>query len=82
MRLSWIRRPKIAVEVSGDEIIVTMPGTSFKVIYEKLNAAQLVAKTFTARHNEGEKSKITFPQFLARAWPAANDKARDLGWIA
>jgi hypothetical protein len=40
------------VEVLGDEIIVTMPGTSFRVVYEKLNAVQLIAKAFTARNSE------------------------------
>ena len=29
-----------------------------------------------------EKHKVSFPQFLALAWAAANAKARDLGWIA
>ena len=82
MILTWSRKPKIVTEVAGDEIIVTMPGTSFSVVYEKLNGVQLIAKSFTSQRNsESKKSKITFPQFLASAWKLANDKARELGWI-
>jgi hypothetical protein len=81
MILSWFRKPKIAVEVAGDEIVVTMPGTSFKVVYEKTDEGQLIANSFSARR-ESEKTNIGFPEFLSVAWTAANTKARELGWIA
>jgi hypothetical protein len=81
MILSWFRKPKIVTEVAGDKIIVTMPGTSFRVAYEKTQCGQLVASSFSGRTSESGESKITFPKFLALAWTAANDKARELGWI-
>ncbi len=43
MIVSWFRRPKLVTEVVGDEIIVMMPGSSFKVSYMKAGAGQLVA---------------------------------------
>jgi hypothetical protein len=61
------------VEVSGDEIIVTQHGSKFRVVYRKFeDQPQLVVK----RTPHGNYN------FLARAWQAANDKARELRWIA
>jgi hypothetical protein len=34
MKPSWFSSSKIRVEVSGDEIVVTMPGTYFSIAYE------------------------------------------------
>jgi hypothetical protein len=74
------RRPNLVVEVSGLEIVVTMPGTNFIVRYQRSkDAPGLVATSFGGRKDEG--AKVTLPAFLATAWRAANDKARELGWI-
>jgi hypothetical protein len=69
-------RPR--VEVEGDDIIVTLPGTTFRVIYRKPNQSPgLVA--FDVR---GDKiAGISQVDFLALAWRVANDKAKELGWI-
>jgi hypothetical protein len=62
----------LSVEVRGDEIIVTQPGSKFRAVYHKPeDRPQLVAKG-TPQGNY---------DFLAQAWQAANDKARELGWI-
>jgi hypothetical protein len=82
MGLTWLTRPKITVEVSGADIIVRMPGTSFSVVYEKTDDNQLIANSFSAPKLPDEKRKVTFPRFLALAWTAANAKAREIGWIA
>jgi hypothetical protein len=82
MGLAWLRAPNIFVEVSGPEIIVTMPGTSFSVVYEKTDDNQLIANSFSARKVQDEKRKVSFPRFLALAWTAANAKAKEIGWIA
>jgi hypothetical protein len=59
-------------------IIVTLPGTTFRVIYRKSNDAPgLVQFALQADKSAG----ITQTSFLARAWGVANDKARELGWI-
>ena len=82
MGLPWFKRPKISVEVSGGDIIVRMPGTSFSIVYEKTDDNQLIANSFSARKIQDETRKISFPQFLALAWTAANAKAKEIGWIA
>ena len=79
MGLHWFRGPKIVVEVAGSEILVTMPGTSLSVVYEKTDDNQLIANSFSARKDE--KRKVSLPKFLALAWIAANEKAKQIGWI-
>jgi hypothetical protein len=69
---------RLRVEIEDDSIIVTLPGTSFRVIYRKPSQYPgLVAFDF-----RGDKSAgIPQAKFMARAWRLANDKARELGWI-
>ena len=69
---------RLRVEVEEDGIVVTLPGTSFRVIYRKRSEYPgLVAFNF-----RGDKSTgMTQADFLVRAWPVANHKARELGWI-
>ena len=55
MKLSWFRRSKITVEVLDNEILVTMPGTSFSIVYEKAKDNQLIASSFSGRNNQDEK---------------------------
>jgi hypothetical protein len=81
MKLSWFRRSKITVEVLDDEILVTMPGTSFSIVYEKTKDNQLIASSFSGRKVQDERSKVSFPHFLSLAWTAANEKAKEIGWI-
>ena len=74
------RKLKVVVRVAGNNIIVTLPGTNFNVTYERSSdGAALFARSFGGRRDEGDKVKL--PVFLASAWTAANDKARELGWI-
>ena len=74
------RKRKVVVRVAGNKIIVTLPGTNFNVTYEiSSDGAALVARSFGGRRDEGDQVKL--PVFLASAWTAANDKARELGWI-
>jgi hypothetical protein len=67
------------VEVQGDYIIITLPGTKFMVTYYKLDdPPELRAKS---DWTDDPDAPITLGAFRARAWIAANDKARELGWI-
>jgi hypothetical protein len=69
---------RLRVEVEDDGIIVTLPGTTFRVIYRKPSQYPgLVA--FDLRGDK--RAGISQTNFLARAWRVANDKARELGWI-
>jgi hypothetical protein len=79
--LDLVRRQRVAVKVAGDVLVVTMPGTSFSITYEKTDENGLVAIFFHARKALDETRKITFPKFLSLAWTAANAKARELRWI-
>jgi hypothetical protein len=69
----------LQVELVEGEIVVTMPGTRFKVIYQKsFEAPGLVAKSDWI---SDDQAAITPSEFRARAWFAANDTARELRWI-
>ena len=73
-------RERLHVEVLNDEIIVILPATSYGVVYYKpAYSAQLLVKNFLSKNDSG--APITQAEFLARAWQAANAKARELGWI-
>ncbi len=62
----------LRVEVVDDDIVVTQPGSNFSVVYYKpRDEPQLIVKGTPSGNYK----------FLARAWQAANDKARELGWI-
>ena len=59
------------VEILGDEIVVRTLG--FYAAYTKSSdAPQLILKRRTETNDH---------ELLAQAWQAANDKARELGWI-
>jgi hypothetical protein len=81
MKLSWFKQSKVIVEVLDDEILVTMPGTSFSIVYEKTKNHQLIASSFSGRKAQDERSMVSFPHFLSVAWTAANEKAKEIGWI-
>ena len=69
---------RLRIEVEDDGIVVSLPGTTFRVIYRKTSDGPgLVA--FALR---GDKSAgISQTSFLARARRVAKSKARELGWI-
>jgi hypothetical protein len=70
----------LKVEVRDQDIIVTMPETSFRVVYRKpYQGSHLVARLDYFQYEQ--KGPIRRAQFLARARKLANDKARELGWI-
>ena len=79
--LDLIRGQKVTVKVDGDVLVVTMPGTDFRITYEKTDENRLVASNFHARHPLDERRRVSFPKFLGLAWTAANDKAKEIGWL-
>jgi len=72
---------RLNVEVRGDDIVVSLPDTSYVVTYYRAAAfpQQLLTKSHSGREDEG--ALMTQAEFQARAWRAANIKARELGWI-
>jgi hypothetical protein len=68
------------VEVQGENIVVTLLGTHFKVVYHKPpGSPKLMAKWYASRDKHVGEAKRA--EFLTDAWKLANDKARELGWI-
>ena len=85
-RGALIRRPRsvseetLRVEVRGDEIIVTLPGSRYMVVYHKSGQSSRLLPRHIPQANDA-LSLMLKDEFLARASKLANDKARELGWI-
>jgi hypothetical protein len=74
------RNEQLRIEVLGEEIIIILPATSYGVtFYKSDNSPQLLVRNFLSKSDS--RAPITEAEFLARAWQAANNKARELGWI-
>jgi len=74
--------PRLRIEVLGSDIVVTLPGTTLEVTYQKcVEGPGLVAKSLSFWLSEDLDAPISRADFLALAWRVANDKARELGWI-
>jgi hypothetical protein len=70
----------LQVDVQDGEIIVTLPGTSYAVTYYKPQSSpQLLAKRIPDKNDL--RTWMSLSEFLVQAWRAADDKARELGWI-
>ena len=68
------------IEVRVQDIVVTIPGTTLRVVYRKPHrGSQLVPRLDYFK--DQQKGPITRAEFLARALEVANEKARELGWI-
>ena len=64
----------LRVDVQHDYIVVRVTGTRSTASYFKpQDSPQLLAS---------DHAPMSQPEFLAFAWQMANDKARELGWIA
>jgi hypothetical protein len=73
--------PVLRVAVQGSEILVTASDTDYAMTYYKpTNSPQLLAKSFPRK--EDRRVSMSLADFLTAACKLANDKARELGWIA
>jgi hypothetical protein len=73
--------PVLRVSVKGSEIVVTASDSDYVMTYHKpANSPQLLAKSFPRK--EDRRVSMTLADFLTAAWKLANDRARELGWIA
>ena len=71
---------RLRVELRGGDIVVTCPGSSYRVVYYKpADQPQLMAKEKCG--NTSHVASLTQAEFHARAWKLANDRARQLGCI-
>jgi hypothetical protein len=72
--------PTLGVVVSGNEIVVVLPGSIYTVTYfKRRDSYGLLAKNIPTK--DDPRIPMTAAEFLAKAWKAANEKARELGWI-
>jgi hypothetical protein len=68
------------LEIEGDEIVVTRPGTDFELVYgHPKGARNLVVKRSWVPRTEATPA---INEFRRAAQQAATAKARELGWIA
>jgi len=73
--------PVLGVAVQGSEIVVTASDSDYVMTYHKpANSPQLLARSFPRK--EDRRVSMTLADLLTSAFKLANDKARELGWIA
>jgi hypothetical protein len=82
-RRGWVMTdfdPKLGVLVSGNDIVVVLTGSIYTVTYFKQRGSHgLLAKNIPDK--DDPRIPMTAAEFLAKAWKAANQKAKELGWI-
>ena len=69
---------KVRIARLDDAIVVTMPGTSYSVTYRRVDSSPWL---LASNMRDDLNSPVSRHTFRARVWIAANDKARELGWI-
>ena len=67
------------VELLGDEIVVTRPGTAFMTAYRKWPDSPMLS--LTRSWVDPHTTSPAVSEFRAHAFQAAVSKARELGWI-
>jgi hypothetical protein len=71
----------LLVEVVDDQIVVTLPGSGYSVTYFKRENSPGLFATRIADKDDPQVT-LRLSEFLAQAWRLANDRARELKWIA
>jgi hypothetical protein len=69
---------KLRVEVEGTSILVIMRGTCLRARYRRQEAPWLATDEFGP---DDPDAPMTMAEFRGLAWTAANETARQLGWI-
>jgi hypothetical protein len=69
----------LRVEVQGANIVVSLPGTDCTVTYKKWTDLPQLVLTYSS--SDTSVSASIASEFRMRAFQAAVDKARALGWI-
>ncbi len=70
----------LSIEVRGDLIIVTRPGSEFSATYNKPDRDSILRLLAATADPNADREAIF--HFRANAFGAAMNKARELGWIA
>ena len=73
--------PQLGVVVSGNEIVVVLPGSIYTVTYfRRRGSSGLLVKNIANKNDP--RIPMTAPEFLGKAWKVAYIKTRELGWLA
>jgi hypothetical protein len=71
----------LSIRMRGKDLIVTLPGSNYAVTYFKPDDCPgLLAKDIVQK--DDPRLPQTAAEFLSKAWKIANQKAKELGWIA
>jgi adenosine/AMP kinase len=70
----------LRVQVVDDDIVVTLPGYRYSAAFYKAEGSRGLVVRYSAVQND-LRIRMTAAEFRAMAWKAANEKARELGWI-
>ena len=71
----------LSIRMRGKDLIVTLPGSNYAVTYFKRDGCPgLLAKDIVQK--DDPRLPQTAAEFLSQAWKLANQKARELSWIA
>ena len=68
----------LKLEVQGCYIVVAMRGTCLRMKFRKQEAPWLAVDEY----EDDQDAHITLKEFRAIAWEAANERARELGWVS
>lgn len=71
--------PEVHIEVEGERLTATMPGTTFTVDFFRQPDRQGIVQSELSENDSA--TQISCHDFEELAWEAANQKARELGWI-
>ena len=69
---------ELVIDVRGKEISIHVRGTTLRTTYRKGEAPWLICTELRADDPDAD---YTREQFKSVSWTAANQKARELGWI-
>jgi hypothetical protein len=68
---------EILIETRGNNIVVEMPGTFYRVLYRRPNSGRQLVAYQLAKADD----PLASAHFMKLAWRLATEKARELGWI-
>jgi hypothetical protein len=81
MLLGTMAEAKLRIQVVGNDIVVSLPGYSYSVAYYKPEGSTGLLMKYSVGKDD-HRIRMTAAEFKAKAWKLANQKARELGWIA
>ena len=77
---NYCEHASVEVEVNGDTFAVSLPGTSYQVLFRlSPDEPRLIQ---SANLSVDKEAPMSHKDFEAMAWEAAQAKAKELGWLS